>query len=96
MAKDITYGLDYYKFMDLIDSRVESIKPSLNYQIFKEDIEVLKSANTGAGLSEITANNWLKQICNLTEIELKEYVDNYKKGTLNPYFYEEKTDELER
>ena len=61
MAKDITYGLDYYKFMDLIDSRVESVKSSLNYQIFKDDIEVLKSANTGVGLSEITANNWLKQ-----------------------------------
>lgn len=96
MAKDITYGLDYYKFMGLIDSRVESVKSSLNYQIFKDDIEVLKSANTGVGLSEITSNNWLKQICNLSEIELKEYVDNYKKGTLNPYFFEKENDELER
>lgn len=96
MAKDITYGLDYYKFIDLIDSRIESVKSSLNYQIFKDDIEVLKSANTGVGLSEITANNWLKQICNLSKIELKEYVDNYKKGTLNPYFFEKENDELER
>lgn len=49
---------------------------------------MLKSANSGVGLSAITAKNWLKNICNLSEIELKEYVDSYKQGLLNPYEYE--------
>lgn len=85
IKKDITYGLDYNEFMKLIDSKVESTKDCLNYETFKADIEVLKNANTGFGLSAITSNNWLKDICNLSEIKLKTYVDNYKPGLLNPY-----------
>ena len=54
----------------------------------KDDVAVLKNVNTGTGLASITANNWLKHICNLSEIELKEYVDSYKQGLLNPYEYE--------
>lgn len=91
--EDVTKGLDYNEFMELIDSKVESVKDCLNYDTFKADIEVLKSANTGCGLSAITSNNWLKDICNLSEIELKNYVDNYKLGLLNPYNQEE--EELE-
>lgn len=91
--KDVTKGLDYNEFMELIDSKVESVKDCLNYDTFKADIEVLKSANNGCGLSAITSNNWLKDICNLSEIELKNYVDNYKLGLLNPYNQEE--EELE-
>ena len=70
--------------MNLIDSKVESVKDCSNYEIFKADIEVLKNANTGYGLSAITSNNWLKTICNLSEVELKTYVDNYTEGLLNP------------
>ena len=91
--KDITQGLDYNDFMKLVDSKVESVKDCLNYDTFKADIEVLKNANLGCGLSAITSNNWLKDICNLSEIELKTYVDNYKLGLLNPYNQEE--EELE-
>ena len=91
--EDVTKGLDYNEFMELVDSKVESVKDCLNYDTFKADIEVLKSANTGCGLSAITSNNWLKDICNLSEIELKNYVDNYKLGLLNPYNQEE--EELE-
>ena len=91
--KDITQGLDYNEFMKLVDSKVESVKDCLNYDTFKADIEVLKNANSGCGLSAITSNNWLKDICNLSEIELKTYVDNYKLGLLNPYNQEE--EELE-
>lgn len=80
--------------MKLVDSKVESVKDCLNYEIFKADIEVLKNANTGCGLSAITSNNWLKDICNLSEIELRTYVDNYKPGLLNPYNDKEE-DELE-
>lgn len=84
IKKDITHGLDYNDFMNLIDSKVESVKDCSNYEIFKADIEVLKNANTGYGLSAITSNNWLKTICNLSEVELKTYVDNYTEGLLNP------------
>ena len=94
IKKDITHGLDYNDFMKLIDSKVESVKDCLNYETFKADIEVLKNANTGFGLSAITSNNWLKDICNLSEIELKTYVDNYKSGLLNPYYNQEE-EELE-
>lgn len=94
IKKDITQGLDYKKFMKLIDSKVESVKDSLNYESFKTDIEVLKNANTGYGLSAIISNNWLKDVCNLSEIELKTYVDNYKAGLLNPYYNQEE-EELE-
>lgn len=83
--KDITQGLDYNEFMKLVDSKVESVKDCLNYDTFKADIEVLKNANSCCGLSAITSNNWLKDICNLSEIELRTYVDNYKPGLLNPY-----------
>lgn len=88
IKKDITYGLNYNEFMKLIDSKVESVKDCLNYEIFKTDIELLKNANIGCGLSAVTSNNWLKKICNLSEIELKSYVDNYKKGLLNPFLEE--------
>lgn len=87
-TKDKVLGLGFDKFYQLIDKQVESVKQSPNYKIFKNDVEVLKNVNTGVGLASITANNWLKQICNLSEVELKEYVDIYNKGTLDPYFYE--------
>lgn len=85
IKKDVTHGLNYNDFMKLIDSKLESVKDCLSYETFKADIEVLKNANTGYGLSAITSNNWLKTICNLSEIELKTYVDNYTEGLLNPY-----------
>lgn len=95
IKKDITQGLDYNEFMKLINSKVESVKDCLNYETFKADIEVLKNANTGCGLSSITSNNWLKEICNLSETELRTYVDNYKPGLLNPYLNEYKNQEEE-
>lgn len=85
IKKDVTYGLDYDKFMKLIDSKVECVKDCLNYDSFKADIEILKNANSGFGLPSIISNNWLKDICNLSETELKAYVDNYELGLLNPY-----------
>lgn len=93
--EDNTLGLDFYKFYELIDKQLEGVKQSSNYKIFKKDVEILKDANTGTGLSSITANKWLKHICNLSEVELKEYVDNYKQGLLDPYFYEKQNQSLE-
>ncbi|MCI8617467.1 MAG: hypothetical protein HFI49_02770 [Bacilli bacterium] len=86
--KDKTLGLEFHKFYQLIDKQLETVKDRSNYKIFKDDVAVLKNVNTGTGLASITANNWLKHICNLSEIELKEYVDSYKQGLLNPYEYE--------
>lgn len=86
--EDQILGLEFHKFYQLIDKKLESVKESPNYEIFKDDVGILKNVNTGTGLASITANNWLKHICKLSEMELKEYVDNYKKGLLNPYFYE--------
>lgn len=86
--KDKLLGLEFEKFYQLIDKQLESVKENANYKIFKDDVAVLKNVNTGSGLASITANNWLKHICNLSEVELKEYVDNYKQGHLDPYFYE--------
>lgn len=88
-----TLGLGFYEFYELIDEQMERVKEIQNYEIFKDDVDVLKNVNTGMGLSAITANHWLKEICKLKENELKEYVSNYSKGTLNPYFYQ-KSEEL--
>lgn len=86
--EDKTLGLGFYEFYELIDKQVESVKEIQNYEIFKDDVDVLKNVNTGTGLSAITAKHWLKEICKLNENELKEYVSNYSKGTLDPFFYE--------
>lgn len=91
---DKTKGLDYYRFYELIDKQVELVADNTNYEIFKADVEILKNANEGSGLASITANNWLKKICNLSEFELTEYVSNYKEKQLDPY--NEQQEELEQ
>ena len=91
---DKTKSLDYYRFYELIDKQVQIVADNPNYEIFKADIEVLKNANEGSGLASITANNWLRKICNLSEFELIEYVSNYKEKQLDPY--NEQQEELEQ
>lgn len=91
--EDKTLGLEFDKFYQLIDEQLESVKDNPNYRIFKNDVITLEDVNAKTGLASITANNYLKYICNLSEVELKEYVDGYKQGLLDPYFYEKQDNE---
>ena len=90
---DKTKGLDYYGFYQMIDRQIEKVRNNPNYEIFKADIDNLKNANEGVGFASITANKWLKLICNLSESELNEYVSNYKKNLLDSY--NEQQEEIE-
>ena len=42
------------------------------------------------------ANFWMKRICNMSKSEIIKYVDNYKKGMLDPYQYEPKERDIEK
>lgn len=77
--------MNYNEFMNRINTQLKKVKTCKGYEGFKEDVEKLKIDNTGCGLCAITANVWLHQICELTDEALTEYVNKYKKGTLNAW-----------
>ena len=78
-------NMNYQDFMDSIDKQVELTKDCNGYEAFKQDIKKLKSDNCGMGLCAITANVWLKKICELKLSVLLDYVENYELGTLNAW-----------
>lgn len=77
--------MDFQTFINTIDEQINKTIKCKGYNAFKNDVEKLKQDNTGCGLSAITANVWLKKICELKDSVLLEYAEEYQLGQLNAW-----------
>lgn len=78
-------AMSYDEFMNAIDKQVSLTCNCKGYTAFKDDVNKLKSDNTGCGLASITANVWLEKICDLSIADLLDYADKYQSGWLNAW-----------
>ena len=91
-----TYGMQYKDFSKILSQKVQEAKGCKGYEEFKEDVALLRKTRKNCGRPTIMANFWMKSICNMSKSEIIKYVDNYKKGMLDPYQYEPKERDIEK
>ena len=82
---DVTYGMQYKQFSKILSQKIQQAKGCKGYKEFAEDVVLLRKTRKNCGLATIIANYWMKRICNMTKSEIINYVNNYKKGMLDPY-----------
>lgn len=87
---DVTYNMQYKQFSKILSKKVQEAKGCKGYEEFKEDVALLRKTRKNCGRPTIMANFWMKSIYNMSKSEIIKYVDNYKKGMLDPYQYEPK------
>lgn len=77
-----------YKYKELesrMNERVAKLTDCAGYEAFVEDLHRLYTANTMCGLCQIRAEVWLDKLSELCDKDLREYVEKYKAGVLNPF-----------
>ena len=67
-----------------LDERVDALKDSRGYDAFSYDYKALKNVASNSSLPGITADIWLKKLSELSDSELRTYVDRYTPGLLDP------------
>ncbi len=87
---DVTYNMQYKQFSKILSQKVQQAKGCKGYKEFVEDVALLRKTRKNCGKPTILANYWMRRICNKSKTEIRKYVDNYKKGMLDPYQYEPK------
>lgn len=92
---DVTYGMRYKEYSPILTKKIREAKDCIGYKDFLSDITLLRKTRKNCGMATIIANYWMKQICNMTKSEIIKYVDNYKKGMLDPYQFEPKERNIE-
>lgn len=85
--KSVTYGLRYKEYVKILNRKVYQTKDCIGYKDFLEDVKILKRTNNG-GKPALLASIWMKRICEMDKEQLFKFVNNYKKGDLNPYQFE--------
>lgn len=83
-----TYGMQYKDFSKILSQKMQEVKDCKGYKEFVEDVALLRKTRKNCGRPTIMANYWMRRICNMSKTEIRKYVDNYKKGMLDPYQYE--------
>lgn len=72
-----------------IEERLEQVLKAVSgckgYEAFSADVKNLLFSKNGDSLVGFTADSWLKKIAATPEAELREYVEQYQKGTLDAY-----------
>ena len=80
-----TFGMRYKDFSPILASQVRLTKNCKGYEIFKEEVKLLRETKSGCGIASILANHYMKTICNMKTKNLIKLVDNYQKGYFDPY-----------
>ena len=92
---DVTYNMQYKEYSKILTKKVQLARGCKGYKEFLEDVTLLRKTRKNCGRPTIMANFWMKRICNMSKSEIIKYVDNYKKGMLDPYQYEPKERDIE-
>lgn len=92
---DVTYGMQYKEYSPILTKKIRQAKNCAGYKDFLEDVSILRKTRKNCGMPTIIANHWMKAICNMSKGEIREFVEKYKKGTLDPYQFEPKPREIE-
>lgn len=85
----------YEQYSKILSQKIQLAKNCKGYKEFLEDVELLRKTRKNCGKPTIVANYWMRRICNLSKAEIIKYVDNYKKGMLDPYQFEPKERNME-
>lgn len=85
----------YEQYSKILSQKMQLARKCKGYEEFKQDVELLRKTRKNCGKPTILANFWMRRICNMSKTEIIKYVDNYKKGMLDPYQYEPKERDLE-
>ncbi len=93
---DVTYNMQYKEFSKILSQKVQQTKGCKGYKEFAEDVADLRKYRKNYGKPSILAYFWMKKICNMSKSELTKYVENYKKGMLDPFQYEPKERDREK
>lgn len=95
MYGDVTFGMRYEQYSKILSQKIQLARNCKGYKEFLEDVDLLRKTRKNCGKPTIVANYWLRRICNLSKAEIIKYVDNYKKGMLDPYQFEPKERKME-
>lgn len=82
-----TYGMKPKEYMKLFEKQIKKPKDCKGYKEFLEDVKILKETNN-SGMPALLANIWIKRICEMDDEQLFKFVNNYKKGELDPCQFE--------
>lgn len=85
--KSVTYGLGYKEYVKILNRKVYQTKECKGYADFLEDVKILKKTKN-CGMPSLLANIWMKRICEMDKEQLFKFVNNYKKGDLDPFKFE--------
>ena len=90
--KSKTYGLQAKQCIKLFNQQVKKAKDCKGYDDFIEDVKILRETvnNQTSGMPSMLTSIWIKRICEMNNSQLKRFVDNYKKGELNPFRLKDK------
>lgn len=87
--KPRTYGMQPKEYMKLFDEQIKKVKECEHYNDFLEDAKILKETQGKQnGKPSLLTGIWIKRICDMDDKQLFKYVNNYKKGELDPYQFE--------
>jgi N12 class adenine-specific DNA methylase len=68
-----------------LEEQLAKVTECAGYEAFRSDVEMLWSDKNGDSLVGFVSDDWLKHICNASDEELAQYVEQYTKGTLDAY-----------
>ncbi len=87
--------MKYKEFSKILTKQMQVVRKCKGYPEFKEDIAILRKYRKNYGKPSILAYFWMKEICNMSKPKLTKYVENYKKGMLDPFQFEPKKRKLD-
>ena len=92
--KDVTYGMRYKEFSKILSRKMMIVRDCKGYEDFKADIKLLRETRSNCGKPSLIANHWMRTICNMSKSKLIKLVDNYEKGTFDPYQFAPRQEQL--
>lgn len=93
--RDVTYGMRYKEFSKILSRKMRLVTKCKKYEDFRADINLLRKTRSNCGKISLVANHWMRTICNMSKSELIKLVDNYEKGTFDPYQFAPKQEQLD-
>lgn len=85
--KSVTYGLRYKEYIEIFNKKLYQAKGCTGYEDFLKDAKILKKTKN-CGKPSLLANIWIKRICEMDKEQLLKFVNNYKRGDLDPFQFE--------
>lgn len=68
-----------------INDRLPAVSDCAGYKEFAKDLWRCGNALTMCGLCQIRAEDWLAKLARLSDAQLRDFVERYQPGWLNPF-----------